>query len=105
MPESRPETIAAVVVTYNRKQWLGECLDSLLRQSRPLDALYVVDNHSTDGTCDSLLAGELIGPIPETGGEPAEVQRSVVPPPFPERRVDVHYVRMPENTGGAGGFH
>src|SRR5512138_1855971 len=42
------EKIAAVVVTYNRRDLLGQCLDSLLGQSRPLDALYIIDNHSTD---------------------------------------------------------
>ena len=51
------ETIAAVVVTYNRKDLLGQCLDSLRGQSRPLDAIYILDNHSTDGTYDSCSAG------------------------------------------------
>ncbi len=84
MPENKPERIAAVVVTYNRKRLLGECLDSLLGQSRPLDALYIIDNASTDGTYEYLLDRGL---VPSTG-----------------RTLEVHYVRMPENTGGAGGF-
>lgn len=43
-------TIAAVVVTYNRKALLLECLEALLAQTRPLDAIYVIDNASSDGT-------------------------------------------------------
>jgi rhamnopyranosyl-N-acetylglucosaminyl-diphospho-decaprenol beta-1,3/1,4-galactofuranosyltransferase len=84
VPENGSERIAAIVVTYNRKQLLGECMDSLLRQSRPLDGLYVIDNASTDGTYDYLLDRGLIS---STG-----------------RTTMVHYIRMPENAGGAGGF-
>ena len=109
------ETIAAVVVTYNRKDLLGQCLDSLLRQTYPLDTIYVVDNHSTDGTYDSLRAGDLIAPIERRESEPVgtqkdtlaivETARAVEVQGFPDHRLDIHYVRMPENTGGAGGFH
>ena len=42
--------MAAVVVTYNRKEYLADLLPSLLGQTRPLQAIYVVDNASTDGT-------------------------------------------------------
>jgi len=44
--------IAAIVATYNRKALLKLCLDSLLAQSRPLDAIYVMDNASDDGTAN-----------------------------------------------------
>lgn len=42
--------IVALVVTYNRKELLCECLDALLAQSRKLDKIVVVDNASTDNT-------------------------------------------------------
>lgn len=48
------ETVAAVVVTYNRLADLKLCLDSLRQQSRPLDALFVINNGSTDGTAEWL---------------------------------------------------
>jgi rhamnopyranosyl-N-acetylglucosaminyl-diphospho-decaprenol beta-1,3/1,4-galactofuranosyltransferase len=109
------QTIAAVVVTYNRKDLLGQCLDSLLGQSHPLDAIYVIDNHSTDGTCDYLRARDLITPIECSGNEPVETVKGVtmggianasgVDDGSVHRRLEVRYVRMPENTGGAGGFH
>jgi len=69
--------IAAVVVTYNRKELLKECLQALLNQTRPLDEIIVIDNASTDGT-DQMIYSE-----------------------FPA----VTYVRLPENIGGSGGFH
>ncbi|MBD3842385.1 MAG: glycosyl transferase, family 2, partial [Campylobacterales bacterium] len=31
------ETVCAVVVTYNRKELLIECLDALMKQTRPID--------------------------------------------------------------------
>ena len=46
--------VAAVVVTYNRKELLMECLEALLRQTRPLQAIYIIDNASTDGTPELL---------------------------------------------------
>lgn len=105
MSESRRERIAAVVVTYNRQRLLGECLDSLLGQTHPLDGLYIIDNHSTDGTHECLVGRGLAGPLDPSTGEPFESVRHVEPSGFPGRRIEVHVVTMPENTGGAGGFH
>ena len=42
--------VTAVVVSYNREQLLGECLDGLAVQTRPADRVIVVDNASTDHT-------------------------------------------------------
>ncbi len=49
------ETVAAVVVTYNRLADLQKCIESLRQQSRMLNAIIVIDNGSTDGT-DTWLA-------------------------------------------------
>lgn len=75
------ETVAAVVVTYNRKQLLTECLDALLSQTRPVEKIILIDNASTDGT-------------PEMLKKQGYLDNSLIA-----------YVRLPENTGGAGGFH
>ena len=48
------ETVAAVLVTYNRLADLKLCLDSLRRQTRPLDQIFVINNGSTDGTAEWL---------------------------------------------------
>ena len=42
--------VTAVVVTYNRKELLVECLEALARQTHPLDRVILVDNASTDDT-------------------------------------------------------
>lgn len=74
-------TIAAVVVTRNRCALLRGCLRALLRQSRHLERVIVVDNASDDDT-RSLF---------ETGGIAGD--------------GSADYVRLATNTGGAGGFH
>ncbi|MFE0311419.1 glycosyltransferase family 2 protein [Amycolatopsis sp. NPDC058986] len=70
--------VAAIVVTYNRKDKLGTVLDHVLAQTLAPEWVVVVDNASTDGT-DELLASYRTDP-----------------------RVIVQ--RLAENTGGAGGF-
>ncbi len=77
MPNQK--TIAAVVVTYNRSQLLEECVQGLLRQSRALDAIYVIDNNSQDGTQELMLR-------------------------LAREHSKIQYVRLDSNTGGAGGF-
>ncbi len=42
--------IATIVLTYNRKNLLKKCLQSLLSQTKPLDKIFIVDNDSKDGT-------------------------------------------------------
>ena len=75
-----PGSVAAVVVTFNRKDLLAECLDALLSQTRPLDRIFVIDQVSTDGTTEMLEErGYLRFPV-------------------------ITYSRSKENTGGAGGF-
>lgn len=76
-PIQGPVKICAVVVTYNRKALLKECLIALLNQTRPLDEIIVIDNASTDRTED------------------------VVRDRFPV----VTYIKLANNSGGAGGFH
>lgn len=47
-------SLSAVVVTWNVKAHLQECLESLLGQDRKCDLIVVVDNASTDGTPSML---------------------------------------------------
>jgi GT2 family glycosyltransferase len=69
-------SVCAVVVTFNRKELLRGCLAALRGQTRPLDQILVVNNHSTDGT-EALLAAEF---------------------------ADLPVLHLPENCGGAAGF-
>jgi len=73
--------VVAIVVTHNRKDLLIECINAILDQTAPCDII-VMDNASTDGTKNIFHHGNfMIG-----------------------RKGRVHYLRLEENTGGAGGF-
>lgn len=75
--------VAAVVVTYNRKELLRECMEALLAQELPENIsleLLVVDNAGTDGSRE--FVADLL-----------------------QRNTNIHYVRLKRNMGGAGGFY
>jgi GT2 family glycosyltransferase len=72
--------VAAVIVTFNRKHLLSKCLEAVRAQTRPCERLFIIDNASSDGTYEFLAARGLLDEA-------------------------VEYVRLPVNTGSAGGFH
>lgn len=71
--------IAAIVVTYNRKALLAQCICALQAQTFQGFDTIIIDNASTDGTYEAI-AGQVDG----------------------DR---VRYHNLGTNTGGAGGFH
>lgn len=73
---ARAVCVIAVVVAYNRRDLMLEALAALRAQTATLDAVVLVDNHSDD---DSAEAAVRFWP-------------------------DIDVVRLPRNTGGAGGF-
>ena len=73
--------IAAVVVTYNRKQLLVECLHALLRQTVCIDKIFVINNASTDGTIAYLKEQGLLS------------------------HASIELENLHQNEGGAGGFY
>ena len=99
------DTICAVVVTYNRKDLLIECLEALRKQTRPVQGIYLIDNASTDGTPELLLEKGYIKELPpENLLEPWEKEFEIKNL-TDGQRIKFYYVRMHENTGGAGGFY
>jgi len=48
--------VAALIVTHNAHTWLEQTLASVVAQERPADTIIVVDDHSTDGTHDVVMA-------------------------------------------------
>lgn len=52
--------IIAVVVTYNRKQLLLECVDAILKQTYAVKNLLIIDNNSNDGTYEALEQNNFI---------------------------------------------
>ncbi|MHA1380648.1 MAG: glycosyltransferase family 2 protein [Candidatus Helarchaeota archaeon] len=99
---SKENNICALVVTYNRKNLLIECLNSLLKQSYPLDAILIVDNASTDGTPEFLMANGFIDEIPRISDGPIELKKILKKN---NSLIEIFYIRMQKNTGGAGGFY
>lgn len=74
-------SVCAVVVTYNRKILLLDCLKALQEQTVPLDKVLIIDNASSDGTIDYLNQSGILQ----------------------DKRFILHCLK--ENLGGAGGFH
>lgn len=76
--------VAAVIVTYNRKELLLECISAILAQKGSdfqetcVPDIIVVDNNSTDGTVEALKAFT--------------------------KKDQVLYFNTGSNLGGAGGF-
>ena len=47
---SHNDKICAVIVTYNRKEYLCEAIQALVIQNYPLTSIFIIDNNSTDGS-------------------------------------------------------
>lgn len=73
--------IAAVVVTYNRKEELLKNITAVLNQTLKIDKYYIIDNHGNDGTKEYLIENKVL-----------------------DNNV-IEYVYLNENIGGAGGFY
>ena len=54
--------ISVIVITYNRKNELKECIESILNQTIIPDEIIIVDNSSNDGTDKLFLSGEINHP-------------------------------------------
>ncbi len=46
--------VTIIIPTFNRRQWIGECLDSVRAQTYPHVETLVIDDCSTDGTVEWL---------------------------------------------------
>ena len=77
--------ISAVIVTFNRKNLLIQCMNAILGQSYLPKSIYIIDNASTDGT-EELLK--------EKG-----IHHGLI------HGVTIRYERLSKNSGGAGGFY
>jgi GT2 family glycosyltransferase len=71
---------SCVIVTYNRKHLLIQCLAAVWRQSYRPEKIFIIDNASTDGTIELLHRDGWAD------------------------RPEIHLITLSENTGGAGGF-
>ncbi len=71
--------ISAVVVTYNRLEYLKKCLRAIMAQTLKIDEIIVINNKSTDSTEAWLTEFSADNPV-------------------------VKATTLPQNAGGAGGF-
>lgn len=71
--------IYIIVVTYNRKLLLIDCLNSLIKQNHYFVKIIVVNNASTDGTISFLESNNFLN-------------------------EKIELINLDENIGGAGGF-
>ena len=74
--------VCVAVPTYNRKELLVECLECILAQTYPVEAIVLIDNVSTDGTHEFLEQKGLLA------------------------NPKIEYVRLPPpNVGSAGAYY
>lgn len=97
--------IAAIVVTFNRKELLLEALESIINQTRPVDAIYLIDNCSSDGTEELLREyGYLDRQIPPELRTQVWEDFKIITSKN-DFKIAFNYVRMNKNVGGSGGFY
>jgi glycosyltransferase involved in cell wall biosynthesis len=53
------EKVSVIIPTYNRAALIGETMESVIRQTRPVDEIIVVDDGSTDNTDQVLIPYKL----------------------------------------------
>lgn len=90
--------VCAVVVTFNRKDLLIKCIESLITQNLKPDAIYIVDNNSTDGTPQLLNDNNYLNKLPPN-------DNSIWTSLTYHNQIRIKYIHLPENLGGAGGFY
>lgn len=73
--------VVAVVVTYNRKKLLIECINSILYQSHKVEKIVLIDNNSSDGTYEYLIENNIL------------------------KNEIIDYKKLEKNIGGSGGFY
>lgn len=79
--------IISIIVTYNRKELLSECIEALLKQNKICDIM-IIDNHSNDGTGDYIKNKYLNGSNTNL-----------------YNNIKIIYIDTGENLGGAGGYN
>jgi len=97
-------SVCAVITTYNRKKLLIECLESLRKQTRPIQGICLIDNGSTDGTPELLLEKNYINELPPNKTEGIwerdfEIKNLVNGEP-----IKFHFIKAYKNKGASGGF-
>ncbi|MEM2154634.1 MAG: glycosyltransferase family 2 protein [Nitrososphaeria archaeon] len=98
------EKVCAIVVTFNRKKTLLECLFALLSQTYPLTSIIVIDGPSTDGTEKALIEHGFIKDVPPSSNEIRvwHTENNIIQN---DKLFSFYYIRIYDDVGGSGGFH
>lgn len=78
--ERKNNKVVAVVVTYNRKKLVQECINAILNQTYRIEKLILINNCSTDGTETELQSKGYLD------------------------NNQICYIKTDSNIGGSGGF-
>ena len=86
--------VCALIVTYNRKEYLVKCIEALQNQTVKPSTIIIYDNNSTDGTESKLLESNII--------KSAKIDE------ITENKLDeikILFYKCSKNLGGSAGFH
>lgn len=104
MSRKMNDSVAAVVVTFNRKEMLLKCLQGILFQTHPVDALFIIDNASTDDTRFALIHNGYLPEMAGLAGGETRAESSCRLPGAPDKVIPLYYLGLTKNVGSAGGF-
>ena len=80
MSESRTPTVTAVIVNYNYERFVAEAIQSVLDQTDPFDAVFVVDDGSTDDSMRVIRSfGAAVNVIEKVNGGPLSAVWETLP--------------------------
>lgn len=100
----KPDSLAIVIVTYNRIKDLTICLEALSMQTLKPNEIIIINNKSTDNTHQTLTDSGYVATASCQHNELGDIYQTK----HPDRRCPdtmVTYILKSENDGGAGGFY
>ncbi|MGP1272299.1 MAG: glycosyltransferase family 2 protein [Phycisphaerales bacterium] len=108
----RAASVAAIIVTWNRREDVGRVLDRLARQANACQAMHVVvvDNASSDGTGDAIIASHRPDAVLDNASRTA-LEPSLTATTAGRSGMNtagfasLTLVRNAHNLGGCGGFN
>jgi len=82
-----------------------ECIKRICNQTRSVEAIYIIDNASTDGTGQALFDKGYIPVLPPENLQKRWEYESNFKLVSKNIDIKIYYLRLNKNLGGAGGFY
>ena len=79
--------VATIIVTFNRKELLIQCIEAIYSQKFRPTIIYIIDNQSTDGTYEFLK------------------EKGILTDEQIYNDISLKYIQLPVNGGGSMGFY